>query len=143
MLPKVSIIMNCHNGEKYLKKVYQCDKPNLQKLGINIWDNKSTDRSEKIFKDFKDKRLRYFRSNNYLKLYKARNNAIKKCRGKFIAFLDTDDCTKKDSKTRNILEKNQSIPLIYSNWIYLIKKKIKKKFLIIRNFHQEKFYKVY
>ena len=132
MLPKVSIIMNCHNGEKYLKKsISSVINQTYKNWELIFWDNKSTDRSEKIFKDFKDKRLRYFKSKNYFKLYKARNNAIKKCRGKFIAFLDTDDwwLKKKIQKQVNILEKNQSIPLIYSNWIiYNQKKKLKKIF---------------
>ena len=29
-------------------------------MGINFWDNNSTDNSAKIFKNFKDKRLKYF-----------------------------------------------------------------------------------
>ena len=102
MLPKVSIIMNCHNGEKYLKKsISSVINQTYKNWELIFWDNKSTDRSEKIFKDFKDKRLKYFRSNNYLKLYKARNNAIKKCRGKFIAFLDTDDWWLKKKRSKN------------------------------------------
>ena len=56
MLPKVSIIMNCHNGEKYLKKsISSVINQTYKNWELIFWDNKSTDRSEKIFKDFKDK----------------------------------------------------------------------------------------
>ena len=113
MLPKVSIIMNCHNGEKYLKKsISSVINQTYKNWELIFWDNKSTDRSEKIFKDFKDKRLRYFKSKNYFKLYKARNKAIKKCRGKFIAFLDTDDWwLKKDPKTSIYFRKESEHPI--------------------------------
>ena len=71
MLPKVSIIMNCHNGEKYLKKsISSVINQTYKNWELIFWDNKSTDRSEKIFKDFKDKRLRYFKSKNYLNFIK-------------------------------------------------------------------------
>ena len=42
----------------------------------------------KIIRNFKDKRIRILKSKNFVKLYKARNAAIKKSKGEFIAFLD-------------------------------------------------------
>ena len=58
--PKVSIIMNCYNGEKYLRESV---KSILGQSYINweliFWNNRSSDDSEKIFKEFKDKRLFY------------------------------------------------------------------------------------
>ena len=90
--PKISIIMNCHNGEKYLS---QSIKSILNQTYSNweliFFNNKSTDNSSSIVKNIKDKRIRYFESKNFLKLYDARNKAINYANGKFIAFLDTDD----------------------------------------------------
>ena len=59
----VSIIINCHNGEKYLSK---CLKSILDQSYNNweviFWDNCSNDNSEKIYKNFNDKRFLYFKS---------------------------------------------------------------------------------
>ena len=84
--------MNCHNGEKYLNKsLTSVISQSYKNWELIFWNNKSTDKSEKIFKSFRDPRFKYFKSNYYQKLYKARNSAIKKCKGKYIAFIDTDD----------------------------------------------------
>ena len=55
----VSIIMNCYNGQRYLKEaidsVYQQD---FQDWEIIFWDNVSDDSSAKIAKAY-DKKLKY------------------------------------------------------------------------------------
>ena len=90
--PETSIIMNCHNGEKYLseaiKSVFSQTYKNWELI---FWDNGSTDKSKKIFKNFKDNRLRYFYKHKKVSLYESRNSACKKARGDYIAFLDVDD----------------------------------------------------
>jgi len=61
--PLVSIIMNCHNGEKFLKESIQSIiSQKYKNWELIFWDNKSTDGSAKILKSFKDKRIRYFKS---------------------------------------------------------------------------------
>ena len=90
--PLVSVIVNCHNGEKFLKK---CIKSILsqtyKKIEIIFWDNLSTDNSKAIIKSFHDNKIKYFKSKKFTSLYSARNSAIKKAKGEFIGFLDTDD----------------------------------------------------
>ena len=90
--PLVSVIMNCYNGEKFLKKsVTSLLNQNYKKWELIFWDNKSQDKSKKFILSFKDKRIRYFQASRLTSLYAARNLAIKQARGKFICFLDTDD----------------------------------------------------
>ncbi|SMF79457.1 glycosyltransferase family 2 protein [Candidatus Pelagibacter sp. HIMB1321] len=92
MHPLVSVIVNCHNGSKYLEK---CIKSILnqkyQNLEIIFYDNFSNDGSKEIVNKLKDKRVKYYYSSKKLSLYKARNEAIKKTSGNLIAFLDADD----------------------------------------------------
>ena len=73
--PLVSVIMNCCNGEKYLRKSIQSlIKQSYSNWELIFWDNKSTDKSKQIFMKFKDKRVKYFYSSKYNTLYKSRRN---------------------------------------------------------------------
>ncbi len=89
--PLVSVIMNCYNGETYLREaidsIYAQVYPNWE---IVFWDNASTDSSPDIAQSYDD-RLRYFRGGENIPLGAARNRALTETRGEFIAFLDTDD----------------------------------------------------
>ena len=89
---KVSVIVNFHNGDKYL---YDCIKSILNQsynnLEIILWDNFSSDNSFKIIKEFNDYRIKYFFNKIKEPLYKARNQAILASTGDLIAFLDSDD----------------------------------------------------
>mgnify|MGYP000238500923 CR=1 FL=1 len=88
----VNIIVNCYNGEKYLKKnLESIQKQKYSNWELIFWDNQSSDNSKKIFDSFKDKRFKYYCSDKHTTLYEARNLACKKTNGEFIAFLDCDD----------------------------------------------------
>ena len=72
--PLVSIIMNCFNGEKYLKNAI--DSVILQTYKnweLIFWDNRSVDKSAEIFKSYKDKRFKYYYASQHTPLYDARN----------------------------------------------------------------------
>ena len=90
--PLVSVIMNCYNGEKYLKEAMDSvlgqAYPNWE---VIFWDNQSTDRSAEIFKSYGDGRLKYYYAPKHTWLYEARNYAIEKASGELFAFLDVDD----------------------------------------------------
>jgi len=89
--PLVSIIMNCFNCANYLKEaidsVYAQSYENWE---IIFWDNASTDDSCKIAQSY-DNKLKYFRSPINTSLGEARNHALSKVTGKYLAFLDCDD----------------------------------------------------
>ena len=119
--PLVSVIMNCYNGETYLadaiKSILLQTYNNFE---VIFWDNQSNDNSASIYKSFKDKRLKYYYAKKHTTLYKARNLALKKSRGKFIAFLDTDDIWLKDKLNLQIRQiKNKKTALVYSNYYIL------------------------
>ena len=90
--PLVSIIMNCYNGETYIRE--ELDSvlaQTYQNWEVIFWDNQSTDQSANIFKIYDDERLKYFYAPKHTLLYEARNYAIEKAAGEFFAFLDVDD----------------------------------------------------
>ena len=88
----VSVIMNCFNGEKYLKEAIDSVlNQTYSNWEIILWDNQSTDNSEGIVKSFNDNRIKYFYSEEFTILGEARNRALSKAQGEFIAILDCDD----------------------------------------------------
>lgn len=123
----VSIVINCHNGEKYLNEALSCIiKQTYQYFEVIFWDNNSSDKSKKIYLNYADKRFKYFSSNRKLKLYKARNLALSKCRGDLITFLDVDDLWEKNKLLEEVKEyKKNKFDILYSN--YYIQNDITKK----------------
>ena len=126
--PLVSVIMNCFNGEKYLRDaIDSVISQTYKNWELIFWDNQSKDKSSEIFKSYKDKRLKYFLANQHTSLYKARNLAIEKSKGDYIAFLDTDDLWEKDKLELQMhFFNNPEVGVVFSN-AWIIKKNIKKK----------------
>ena len=85
--PLISVVINCYNGEKYLlKSIKSILGQTYKNWEIIFWDNCSTDNSKKILKNFKDKRIKYFKSKIFTSLYAARNMAIKKPKENMLLF---------------------------------------------------------
>jgi len=139
-LPLVSVIMNCHNGEKFLKKsISSIIRQSYKNWELIFFDNVSIDRSKLIIKSYKDKRIKYFKSKKYLTLYNARNLAIKKASGKFISFLDTDDwwsSTKLEKQIKLFFE-NKNLDVVFTN-CYLFYNKTKTKKIASKNLPEGK-----
>ena len=90
--PLVSVIMNCYNGEKYLKEAIDSVlKQTYTNWELIFWDNQSTDESPKIVKSYDDKRICYYYAESNKPLSAGRNLAIQKANGEYVAFLDSDD----------------------------------------------------
>ena len=129
--PLVSVIINCFNGEKYLREALNSVIAQTYKnWEIIFWDNQSTDQSAGIFKSYNDKRLKYYYASSYTSLYQARNYAIKKCNGEFIAFLDSDDWwTSEKLETQMNLFEDKEVGLVYSNY-YIYNEETQRKKLV-------------
>ena len=128
--PLISIIMNCYNGEKYLREaIDSVINQTYKNWEIIFWDNRSTDKSAEIFKGYKDNRLKYYCASKHANiLYEARNCALLKVNGKFIAFLDVDDWWSHDKLEKQIpLFEDSEVGLVYGNLWRFFEKKNKKK----------------
>ena len=113
--PLVSFVVNCYNGEQFLKEainsIYTQTYSNWE---IIFWDNASTDDSATIAQSY-DKRLKYHLAHQTTPLGKARALAAGKARGKYLAFLDCDDLWL-DSKLENQIEiflRNDDVAIVY------------------------------
>lgn len=89
--PLVSVIVNCYNGENYLKEaldsIYDQTYHNWE---IIFFDNCSSDASAEIAKKY-DSRLKYIFNQTNVSLGEARHRALNYARGDWIGFLDVDD----------------------------------------------------
>lgn len=133
--PLVSIIVNCLNGEKYLRQaIRSIVNQSYKNWEVIFWDNCSTDKSYKIIKSFKSRKIKYYKSQKITKLYEARNLAIRKAKGKFISFLDVDDLwlPKKLEKQINLFNRNKKLTLVYTNQ-YLLNDKTNKRSIYAKN----------
>jgi glycosyltransferase involved in cell wall biosynthesis len=85
--PLISVIINCYNGEKYLRETIDSVlNQSYQNWEIVFWDNNSTDQSANILKSYKENRIKYFYTDKHRKLYDARNLAYEKSQGDFFVF---------------------------------------------------------
>jgi glycosyltransferase involved in cell wall biosynthesis len=116
-MPLVSVIINCLNGEQYLREAMDSVyAQTFQDWEIVFWDNASTDGSADMAKSYGE-RVRYFKSDMTSSLGRARNLAISHTRGDYVALLDCDDLwlPKKLEKQLQLLEKDTNLAMVYSN----------------------------
>ncbi len=139
--PLVSIIMNCHNGETYLKEsINSLINQTYKNWELIFWDNFSSDSSKEVLMQFSDKRIKYYYTKNFTPLYEARNLAIKKTSGEFISFLDTDDwwSPMKIEKQVKFFLKNKNLDVIYTNYYFFYNKTKTKKIISKKNLPEGK-----
>ena len=121
---QVSIIMNCYNGEKYLRAAIDSVlEQSYENWEIIFWDNRSSDRSAEIVKSIDDKRIRYFLADQHTDLGHARNDAVDRARGEWLAFLDSDDIwlpQKLTKQTDIIRQETNDLALVYGQMELLL-----------------------
>ena len=124
--PLVSVIMNCYNGEQFLREaIDSIYEQTYQNWEIIFWVNASTDNSAAIAQSYDD-RLKYFLTEKFTNLGEARELAVNQAMGKYIAFLDCDDYWYSNKLQLQVpLFQDSDVGLVYSN--YWIKNAEKKK----------------
>ena len=118
----VSVVVTCHNEERYIEQALRSVAAQTafdRVLEIIAVDDGSRDNSpfilEQLAKEIK--RLRIITTSG-LGLPAARNRALMKARGKFVAILDGDDYWKAEKLERQLLafEQDPRIGLVYSDF---------------------------
>tara|TARA_S200000501_G_scaffold371375_1_gene414330 strand:+ start:3497 stop:4267 length:771 start_codon:yes stop_codon:yes gene_type:complete len=90
----VSIITPTYNSNKFLRETLDCIIAQTYKnWELIITDDGSTDNTILILEEYskKDNRIKFYTSKSNLGSGLARNNSIKLAKGRFIAFIDSDD----------------------------------------------------
>ena len=93
MEPTLSIIVPIYQAEKSLRNCIQSIlRQTMSNFELLLIDDGSKDKSSLICKEYlqKDKRIRFFEKSNS-GVSETRNLGIKKARGKYIQFVDSDD----------------------------------------------------
>ena len=95
--PKVSILMNCLNGERWLREAIESvQAQTFQDWELIFWDDKSTDSSWWTARQMAnaDPRLKCFRGPGGQTLGMSRTLAAQRAQGDYVAILDCDDLWK-------------------------------------------------
>lgn len=120
----LSIIMPCLNAEKYLTEAIEnALSQSFQDFELIIIDNGSKDRSLELIKSYiKDPRVKFLECKE-AGVSAARNTGIAAAKGKYLAFLDSDDVwyPQKLEKEISFLEKHPEYIGSYSSVDYIDK----------------------
>lgn len=101
----VSVIMPLYNSEQYvIEAIESVKKQTYDEWEMIIVDDCSTDQSALIVDEYakRDKRIKFIHLNRNSGAAVARNVAIEKARGNYIAFLDADDQWHEDKLEKQI-----------------------------------------
>ncbi len=116
--PSVSVIIPTYNRVQFITQAIDSVlSQTYQNFEIFVVDDGSTDNTKQALAPYKDKILYIYQENQGAAA--ARNTGINYAKGKYIAFLDSDDLwfPQKLEKQVEILDKNQDISVVYSNII--------------------------
>ncbi|EID7696656.1 TPA: glycosyltransferase family 2 protein [Vibrio parahaemolyticus] len=116
----VSIIMPSYNSEgTILESIQSVLSQTYKNWELIIVDDRSTDNTWQVIQTYADKydNIRIYQNKENLGAGASRNFAIKKARGRFIAFLDSDDLWTEDKLAEQIpfMLKN-NYPLTYTHY---------------------------
>jgi glycosyltransferase involved in cell wall biosynthesis len=114
--PLVSVVINCFNGEQFVKSALDSVLNQTYKnLEIIFIDNLSTDQTCEIVKSYTDSRIKYFCLDKHVSLGTSRNFALSNLNGSYISFLDVDDLWYANKLSEQILIfKSSKVGLVYS-----------------------------
>lgn len=107
----VSIVMPSWNTAKYIgESIKSVINQTYQNWELLIVDDCSTDNTDEVVESFlkQDSRIRYFRNTHNSGAAVTRNHALKKARGEWIAFLDSDDLWMPEKLEKQIEFMNQN-----------------------------------
>lgn len=100
----VSIIMPSYNTGVYIaESIMSVQNQTYENWELLIVDDCSTDNTDEIVNIFlQDKRIHFFKKSENTGAAESRNKALREAKGRWIAFLDSDDLWEKDKLEKQI-----------------------------------------
>lgn len=99
----VSIITPSYNTANFIAETINCVLNQTYKnFEMIIVDDCSTDNTDEIVMSFHDDRLRYLKNDNNIGAAMSRNRALREAKGKWVAFLDSDDLWEENKLEKQI-----------------------------------------
>lgn len=115
----VSIIMPSYNTGGYIKKsVESVLAQTYENWELIIVDDCSTDNTDEVLAQLSDPRIRYLKNEKNSGAAVSRNKALREAKGRWIAFLDSDDLwvPEKLEKQIQFMERNE-YPFTYTDYM--------------------------
>ena len=118
--PVVSVIMPAYNAEKYIEEAIKSVlNQTFSELELLVLDDCSTDGTFKLVSGIanKDSRIQLHKNEKNMGVARTRNKGIDLARGKYIAFLDSDDIWHNEKIMKQItLAENSESCIVYSSY---------------------------
>lgn len=117
--PSVSIIMPVHGTEKFLAQAVQSVlDQTFDDFELIVLDDESPGDPAGVLAAFHDPRIRYLRHDNRGPAY-TRNRGVRESRGRYIAFLDSDDAWVPDklAKQVEVFRTRRDVDVVYTQRI--------------------------
>lgn len=115
--PKISVIIPTYNRALLLKKAIESVlNQTVQDYEIIVIDDGSTDDTREIVNSFSSPKIKYLYQKNSGRSH-ARNQGLKIAKGRYIAYLDSDDMFLPDKLERqiSILDENKDFGMVYTS----------------------------
>lgn len=120
--PEVSVIIATHNHAHFLPECLASVRNQTYKdYEVILINNGSTDNTEEVARRLTWDKLRYYYQDDTGSVAGPRNTGIKLAKGKYVAFLDSDDVWYKDklNKVMQILEEDEKIDIISHDLFFI------------------------
>ena len=92
LTPLVSVVIPSYNHARYISRALQSVlNQTYTNWEVIVIDNHSTDNTDEVIASFTDPRITYLKIHNNGVIAASRNAGIRAAKGKWIAFLDSDD----------------------------------------------------
>jgi len=120
--PLVSVVVSCYNHESYIKEsLLSVLNQSYQNIELIVFDDGSVDKSADIIDTLSKEHGFFFQRQENIGFTPTLNKAIKICKGKYIAFLGSDDLFFEDKIEKQVqfLEDRDDIAVCGGNMVFI------------------------
>lgn len=115
--PQVSVVIPSYNHEKFVEQTIDSVlNQTFQDFEIIITDDGSSDNTVKKIRKYDDPRIQLYVFKRNKGACEALNNCIRKSKGKYVAYISSDDVWEKNKleKQLKFIERNQNYSVVFS-----------------------------